>query len=138
MNKKKSGFTLVEIMIVVVIIGLLAAMAIPAFQSVRVSSQAGAAENNLKQIAQTGQRAIIENGLKSVSYDELITTSGTPWELPYLKEIQPASRESYTGLTVYEDGGYLAVSLKGGEDGTAAGSVAYSGTTGGSWVVWEY
>ncbi|MFP4070025.1 MAG: prepilin-type N-terminal cleavage/methylation domain-containing protein, partial [Opitutales bacterium] len=34
-NQNKKGFTLVEIMIVVVIIGLLAAMAIPAFQKVR-------------------------------------------------------------------------------------------------------
>ena len=37
-NRSKQGFTLVEIMIVVVIIGLLAAMAIPAFQKVRSSS----------------------------------------------------------------------------------------------------
>ena len=40
MNKnKKTGFTLVEIMIVVVIIGLLIVMAIPAFQKVSESAQ---------------------------------------------------------------------------------------------------
>ena len=48
---RKSGFTLVEIMIVVVIIGLLAAMAIPAFQKVRERSQGNAIANDLKNIA---------------------------------------------------------------------------------------
>ncbi len=47
---RKSGFTLVEIMIVVAIIGLLAAIAIPNFVRARQSSQRSACVANLKQI----------------------------------------------------------------------------------------
>jgi len=50
LNKNRGGFTLVEIMIVVAIIGLLAAIAIPNFVKARTTAQKNACVNNLRQI----------------------------------------------------------------------------------------
>jgi type IV pilus assembly protein PilA len=61
-TRNTKGFTLVEIMIVVVIIGLLAAMAIPAFQKVRDNSVGKAMENDARQLAAAAQQYFLENG----------------------------------------------------------------------------
>jgi len=93
-HTSQKGFTLVEIMIVVVIIGLLAAMSIPAFQKVRASSQDKAVSNNLRQLSSAADQYFLENGVSAVTSTLLVGTNSSQ----YIKQVQTVAGESYSGL----------------------------------------
>ncbi len=63
MIKSKAGFTLVEIMIVVAIIGLLAAIGIPSFMKARDKSLTNTKEANIKQIEGAIEQYALDNSL---------------------------------------------------------------------------
>jgi prepilin-type N-terminal cleavage/methylation domain-containing protein len=79
-TNRKSGFTLVEIMIVVAIIGLLAAIAIPNFVKARATAQKNACINNLRQIDGAKEQYALENRLADAA-----TISGNAVIDAYLK-----------------------------------------------------
>ncbi|AKC82163.1 pilus assembly protein [Verrucomicrobia bacterium IMCC26134] len=93
MNRRNtSGFTLVEIMVVVVIVGLLAALAIPAFQRVRASSVDKAVMNNLRQLAGAAEQYYMEHGITAVASSILIGQETTQ----YIKVLHTVANESYS------------------------------------------
>ncbi|MCH6255985.1 prepilin-type N-terminal cleavage/methylation domain-containing protein [Puniceicoccaceae bacterium K14] len=95
-NKSKKGFTLVEIMIVVVIIGLLAAMAIPAFDKVRENSRHSAMDNDARQLASAAQQYMLENGVDSATITYSDSDGAITGDLSaYVRQIGTG----YTGLT---------------------------------------
>ena len=91
-----------------VTIGFLAAMAIPAFQKVRMASQEKVVLNNLRQLAAAADQFYLEKGVRTATYGDLVGPDR------YIKELQPVAGENYQQLRFVE-GQPLRVRLASGQ-----------------------
>src|SRR6476620_5626646 len=90
--RSQDAFTLVEIMIVVVIIGLLATLALPAWQKIRSASQDKAVLNNARQLAAAADQYFLETGGNIAASTNLIGATN------YVKVMSTVAAETYPDL----------------------------------------
>lgn len=88
-ERRRPGFTLVEIMIVVVMVGLLCTLAVPQFAKVRNLSQDGAVLNNARQLASAASQYYLASGASSVETAALVGPTG------YIKNLITVAGERY-------------------------------------------
>ena len=94
-NRRGKGFTLIELMIVVVIIGLLAALAIPRFMAVSTKNKQSEAKLILKQIY-ASQRAYRQAGISYYIPAATASSSNPTAFADITVEIMPTALYTYS------------------------------------------
>ena len=84
----KSGFTLIEVLLVVVIIGILAAVAIPRLGGRVKQAQVAAAQADVNNVGMALRLYEVDNGNYPASLSGLVTSPGAApnWRGPYLEK----------------------------------------------------
>jgi len=90
-------------------VGLMAAMAIPAFQKVRMASQEKAVLNNLRQLSAAADQYYLEHGVDAATYEQLVG----PQKEKYIRNMISVCGEDYSALS-FKQGEPLAVRLPDG------------------------
>lgn len=118
-SQQTRGFSLIELMIAIVIIGILAAIAIPNFQSYLVRSKRSAAEAFMLDVAGMQERYRLDNRAYAADLAELGATPPPEVSAHYTVVVAPAA-PGYT-ITATPIGGQLAAD-------TACGTLTLTST----------
>jgi type IV pilus assembly protein PilA len=104
MMRKNEGFTLIELMIVIAIIGILAAIAIPQFSAYRTRSYNSAAEADLRNCATAQEAYYVDNQTYKATPNQLVGSTYGFYTTTNVSTTGTAGATQYTMTALHSSG----------------------------------
>jgi len=125
LDEKEQGFTLVELLVVVIIIGILAAIAIPAFLRQRENAWGAQVQSDIKNAVTAAESWAVEHNGEYTGLEEDVIINGTVSE-----KWKSAGLNGTTGVTIKATVTGTTFTLTGSHAQRGDDSWKYDSTTG--------